>query len=274
MSTHGVNEHLRWLTARRCSGVTVYNRRCALQRLARWSEADPLDLEHDTLYRWQCERAGEICPASQRTEMVAIRQFYLWAVREQLLDRDPTARLLLPRAPRGVPRPAADVAVRQALAAADEPMGAIIGLARLAGLRACEIARLDWSEVGEVITVDGKGGHTRQQPVSEQLAGILDCLGRRRGPVIARLDGSPGHCLPHTISQRAGAHLQPWGITLHQLRHAYITAAYRAGRDLRAAQHLAGHASPTTTAGYAAAATAEVERAALAAGQLTGGIAA
>lgn len=89
--------------------------------------------------------------------------------------------------------------------------------------------------------------------------------------MIRRLDGQPGSCLPHTISQRANAHLRPWGITLHQLRHRYITAAYRARRDLRAAQHLAGHASPTTTAGYAAAESESVEQSAAAAGQLTRG---
>ena len=274
MGEHGVYRHLEWLRARRCSTVTIYNRQNALARLTRWASADLLTLTHADLYAWQVARASQQSPAAQRTELVAIRQFYLWAVREDLIDRDPTARLILPRAPRSVPRPARDGDILEAMSTSDPAQAAIIGLAALAGLRACEIARLDWSEVGERLAVVGKGGHSRLVPCSPQLRDVLDQLPYRRGPVIRRLDGQPGPCLPHSISQRANRHLRPWGITLHQLRHRYITAAYRARRDLRAAQHLAGHASPTTTAGYAAAESEAVEQSAKAAGSLTGGQAA
>jgi site-specific recombinase XerD len=44
----------------------------------------------------------------------------------------------------------------------------------------------------------------------------------------------------------------PDGITAHQLRHRFATAAYAHQRDLRAVQELLGHASPATTARYTA----------------------
>jgi integrase len=43
--------------------------------------------------------------------------------------------------------------------------------------------------------------------------------------------------------------------TLHQLRHRFGTAAYDVGHDLRVVQELMGHATPATTALYAAVAS-------------------
>lgn len=45
--------------------------------------------------------------------------------------------------------------------------------------------------------------------------------------------------------RKAGGH------SLHQLRHRWATAAYRATKDIRAAQEGLGHSSPATTAIYA-----------------------
>lgn len=269
ISPTGVGPYLTWLTARRCSPTTIYSRRRALTRLAVHLAADPLTATHDQLYAWQQHLATRMVPASQRAEMSAVRQFFRWAVAEGLVTVDPTARLILPRAPRGVPRPASDEIIALALATADTgDLAAIIALAALAGLRAVEIARLDRTELGERVQVTGKGGHLRVVPVSTELRGFLDRLPGRHGPVIPRLDGDPGYNEAHRISQRANAHLAAWGITLHQLRHRYITVAYQAGGDLRAAQILAGHASPTTTSGYAEASSEAVTRAAAAAGRL------
>lgn len=106
--------------------------------------------------------------------------------------------------------------------------------------------------------------------MSARLAQILRDLPQHRGPVIRRRDGRPGPAKPHSVSQRTNAFLHSIGITetLHQLRHRFGTTTYQAVRDIRAVQELLGHASPTTTAIYAAAAS-EVARAAVeAAGDL------
>jgi integrase len=52
--------------------------------------------------------------------------------------------------------------------------------------------------------------------------------------------------------------------TAHQLRHWFATKAYRESRDIRVVQELLGHASPTTTAIYAAWSRDEAMRAVLA----------
>ena len=76
----------------------------------------------------------------------------------------------------------------------------------------------------------------------------------KTGWVFRRHDDSPGPNRPWTISHLSNIFLHEQGIsaTLHQLRHRFGTATYQARRDLRMVQELLGHASPATTAPYAA----------------------
>ena len=199
-------------------------------------------------------------PEALRVECSQLRAFYRWALLERLITEDPTVRLVLPKVVRGLPRPITDAKLAEALAGAEPAIKAILALAAFAGLRACEIARLDWAEVGIVESphlrvLDGKGGKGRIIPISTALAAALAELPHRRGPVITRADGRPGYALPHRISQRANDYLHEAGVTdLHQCRHRFATAASSL-RDIRAVQDLLGHASPTTTSRYAAVAS-------------------
>jgi integrase/recombinase XerC len=255
--------HLDYLRTRNMRRSTIYNRQRALARIAAWSQGPILYLSEDDLKRWQHERARQIQPEPLRTEMSHARNFYRWAVRERYIDTDPMERLDLPRVARRLPRPIGDHQLADALAGADPDMAAILALAAFSGLRAIEIAKLDWAEVGigqrrpQLRIVDGKGGHGRLVPISSMLTTVLLALPHRRGPVIRRLDGRPGQNPAHRISQRANDYLHSLGIedTLHQCRHRFATHAYQACRDIRAVQDLLGHASPATTAVYAAAAS-------------------
>lgn len=273
-----VGRYLDHLRVRNLRYWTIYNRQCALARLSRWAGGPVLYLTAAELARWQTQRAGEVQPEPLRTELSHARQFYRWCVREGYLATDPTARLDMPRVVRHLPRPIRDSVLAAAMAAADPPMLAILALAAFAGLRACEIAGLDWSEVGgdprnpNIRVVDGKGGHSRLVPLSGPLAAVLDALPSRRGPVVTRLDGNAGPNQAHTISHRANDYLHAMDIpdTLHTLRHRFATTAYQACKDIRAVQELLGHASPRTTAVYAAA-SSDVARSAV---DAAGGLAA
>lgn len=272
-----VGRYLEHLRMRNLRQWTIYNRQCALDRLRRWNDGQPiLKLTEDDLKRWQLQRSAEIQPEPRRTELSHARQFYRWALNEKLIRVDPTAKLPLPRVARGLPRPMSDAKLADALANADVETAAILALAAFAGLRACEIAGLDWANVGiaerhpHIRILDGKGGHGRIVPLSQPLADALRALPTRRGPVIRRLDGAAGPNLPHRISSRANEYLHSIGIdeSLHQLRHRFASTAYQACRDIRAVQELLGHASPTTTSRYAAFASEVATSAVEAAGTL------
>jgi site-specific recombinase XerC len=258
-----VTRYLDHLVVRNLRPWTVYNRQCALRRLTRWAGSPILHLTESDLRRWQEDRSRQIQPEPRRSEMSHVRQFFRWAVRDGYLTVDPMLRIELPRVARHLPRPIADKHLAHAMANADTATRVILALAAFAGLRACEVAQLDWSEIGllddspHLRVIDGKGGHGRLVPMSHALMAELEELPARRGPVIRRLDGNPGPCKAHRISSRANNYLHSMGVaeTLHQCRHRFASVTYQACQDIRAVQDLLGHASPTTTAVYAASAS-------------------
>jgi len=273
-----VRRHLDSLHLRGLRQQSIYNRSRALERLSKHLGGPILYATADDLHGWQADRAKVLSAASRAAELSNVREFYRWAIRDGFRDEDPTTRLHMPRVPRRMPRPLADKALAGALANARPDIAAILGLGAFAGLRACEIAWLDWSEVSldedppMLRVADGKGGHGRMVPVSPALSELLDRLPTRRGSVISRPDGAAGGCLPHNISSRANNYLHSIGVadTLHQTRHRFATAAYRACQDLRAVQVLLGHASPVTTSLYAAHSTTATVDAVLKAGLVDG----
>lgn len=271
-----ITRHLTWMEVKNLSPLTITGRRCALERLARHLNGPILYATPDDLYGWQVQRTRELKPATRRTELSNVREFYRWACREGYIDRDPTIRLEMPRAPRRLPRPIRDDKLARAMHLADPRMRAILGLAGLAGLRAKEIAGLDWSEIDldgrepMLIVVHGKGDRSRRVPLSPLLVDILGALPHRHGPVICRYDHLAGNITPNSVSKRASTHLRACGLTerLHAGRHRFATAAYQGTLDLRAVQELMGHASPTTTSVYAAASSSAAREAVDAAGKL------
>lgn len=270
-----VGRYIEHLRVRNLRPWTLYSRRRALARLAAWAQSPVLYLTEGDLRRWQAQRSREIQPECVRTDMSHHRQFFRWCVRDGFLTVDPTARLDLPRVARRVPRPIADDRLAEAMAGAPDNIRVCLALASFAGLRACEIAGLDWSEIGlgdnPVIQVtEGKGGHMRTVPLSAALRSELLSLPDRRGPVIRRIDGRPGPCRSGRISGMVNTYLRSMGLTetLHQCRHRFATTTYRACQDLRAVMLLMGHQSPATTSQYAAAASTVAVSAVEAAGSL------
>ena len=146
---------------------------------------------------------------------------------------------------------------------------AVVLLSVKAGLRACEIARLEWSmvldargHIGRMIELRddiAKMGSGRRIPLHSDLRHALAVLGRaegRKGAVVR--SAKTGRAMqPNSIVNWfvvMFAELGLEGCSSHSGRRTFITRAARmipkAGGSLRDIQLLAGHASIETTQRY------------------------
>ncbi len=229
-----------------------------LERLAAYTGIPLREVEPGHLLRFERAAIAGRAPETRRAYACHIRAFYRWAKDAGVVSEDPSEVLTLPSVPRHLPRPIEEDDLNLALAAARPKMAAILTLAAYAGLRAVEIAGLDWLDLrreqnGTVFihVRHGKGHKERTVEVGQVVLRALHRYGvKRRGHMFFGADGQPIDA--RSVSSAANRFLARHGVeaTLHQLRHRYGTVAYQLTHDLRLVQDLMGHASPQTTAGY------------------------
>lgn len=232
-----------------------------LTGLAALCGVDPFLVGVDELAHYLARRSWS--PASRKVARSAVRSFYGWAMLTGRISSDPS-RLLRPiRVSAGRPRPTPDDVVARALARASCPRDRLmVMLGAYAGLRRAEIAQVHSRDVmGGVLVVHGKGGKVRDVPLHPVLARAMST--RPRGYLF------PGLVDGHLSADRVGhilADLLGDGWTAHTLRHRFLTLAYKAERDVRAVQELAGHAKLDTTMIYTKVPDGALLRAVMAAG--------
>jgi integrase/recombinase XerC len=183
---------------------------------------------------------------TRKSARSAVRSIYGWAHDTDRIPADPARRLPPVRIPAGVPRPAPEGVVVEALRRADRRARLMVMLASYAGLRCTEIARVHTRDlVGGALRVHGKGGVVRSVPMHPDLA---EALGELPGGY-AFPGGGDGHLTAGHVGKLLKRLLGPdW--SAHTLRHRFASRAYGGTRDLRAVQVLLGHARPETTARY------------------------
>ena len=220
-----------------------------------------LDADHDTLREWLMRPTIGI--DARAHELSQLRQFYKWCQTFGYRDDEPTAKIPRPRTFRRLPRPLTEADVKVALEQATGKMRLMVALMAYAGLRAGEVARIRREEIVDtpdlpvILVADGKGGRQRIIPCHQAILDALADHPLQSGWLFPKVIG-PGahreHIHPAHVTHTVAAHLRACGIdaTGHQLRHTFGTLVYRHTKDLRTTQEVLGHASPVTTAGYAA----------------------
>jgi integrase/recombinase XerD len=214
--------------------------------------------------------AGSAATSTNR-RLTVFKRFFRWAVRERLLDADPTLKLDAARQPLRVPKTLSEAQVEALLGAPDveRPLGlrdrAMLELLYASGLRVSELVGLKTVNVSFVecaLRVTGKGAKERLVPFGEEaLAWLQRYLAEARPGI---LDGQSSDAL--FVTGRGGpmtrqmfwklvkAHALQAGIVAplspHTLRHAFATHLLNHGADLRAVQMLLGHADISTTTIY------------------------
>jgi integrase/recombinase XerC len=181
--------------------------------------------------------------------------FYRWAMLEDLIEEDPTARIRRPKLRPGLPRPISDADLELAIGHAGERMSAWLHLGAYAGLRCGEIAGLTRESLLDsygLLHIVGKGRKERLIPLHPLVDSALRRWGiPRSGPVFP--NPTTGRPLAASYVSRVGSvFFGDLGIdaTMHQLRHWFGTHIQQISKDIRVTQELMGHASPNSSAIY------------------------
>jgi len=212
---------------------------------------------------------GRATSANRR--LTVFKRYFRWALRERLVDADPTLKLLAAKQPLRVPKTLSEAQVEALLAApdVDTPLGlrdrTMLELMYASGLRVSELVTLKSVHLSldeGALRVTGKGSKERLVPFGAEAHGWL-----RRYLADARaaiLGGQSSDAL--FVTARGGpmtrqmfwklvkAHARVADIhtplSPHTLRHAFATHLLNHGADLRAVQMLLGHADISTTTIY------------------------
>lgn len=211
---------------------------------------DPLAADVGDAEAWWATLDGLAVKSRQRS-LSCVRSFYTWAMRFDLIVRDPTRRLDAPTQGQRVPRPIGRADLRKALDNAPDDLRRAISLGAYAGLRVAEVAALDWSDIdieSRRLIVRGKGDKDRPVGIGGRL---MDELLPAVGGNVVTAGGkvySGG-----ALQRRVNRYMEGQGVdgTFHKLRSRYVTVALAEGAPLLSVSRAVGHASTTTTAIYA-----------------------
>ena len=256
------------------SAKTLEAYRRDLGALAQWLHAQSrplLQASEADLLAYAAARHATTRATTANRRLAVFRRFYRWALRERLIERDPTLRLDGARQPLRVPKTLSEGQVDALMGAPDvaTPLGlrdrCMLELMYASGLRVSELVgllsvHLSLSE--GVVRVSGKGAKERLVPFGETAADwIRRYLAESRAEI---LGGQQSTAL--FVTARGGPMTRQMFWTLvkrhaleagirsplspHTLRHAFATHLLNHGADLRVVQLLLGHADISTTTIY------------------------
>lgn len=226
---------------------------------------DPLGATLEEAERWW-EGQDHLSPRTRSAHLSCVRSFYKWAMRYDLVERDPTRRLDPPTLPKGAPRYITRDQLDKLLAELPGDLRRAVVLGAWAGLRVSEVAALDWQDVDleahRLHVRDGKGGKSRTVGIAPLLVDQL--LPVTGGNVVT---GGGTEPTANALQQRVNRSMKQAGVdaTFHQLRHRFGTITYGVTGDPLAVAAAMGHASLETTRIYAAVSDEALDRVAAAA---------
>jgi integrase/recombinase XerD len=218
---------------------------------------------------WRFVRHAQPRSAARYTS--ALKRFYRYLLRENLIAFDPTLNLDSPKLPRSLPKTLTEADVERLLDCADThtPLGlrdrAMLETLYATGLRVSELVGLKLTALNVndgVLRVTGKGNKDRLVPLGEEaVLWLRRYLAEARPPLLdknlsdavfvtARGAGMTRQAFWYLIKRRALAAGITRPLSPHTLRHAFATHLLNHGADLRVVQMLLGHSDISTTQIY------------------------
>lgn len=253
MSTPLVDEWMEHLRARELSANTLATYARTLRTFPGVETASREDVE-----AWWDSRTSRSI-ATRNNELAAVRAFYRWCIAwDHRLD-DPSRRIVAPRKSAGLPRPISRHDLHTLLDTLPPDLRRAVCLGAYGGLRISEAAAAHWSDVDlemRRMRVTGKGRKMRMVGLSPVLLDSL--LPDTGGNIIT--GGEKGYSAD-VLQRKVNRAFKRAGVatTFHALRHRFGTMALAGSGNLLAVSRAMGHASPSTTAIYAATSDADLD---------------
>ena len=279
-----LDRYLLWLETHHYASATVAVRRVCLSQFLRWCFERSLTQPHAVtleilerfqrhLYHYRQRNGQHLSLSSQSHRLTSLRRWFVWLVRQRILEHDPAHDLQLPRDEQRLPRhPLSVNEVEAVLAQADltTPHGlrnrSILEVLYSTGLRRDEALGLEFTDVDRerctLLVRRGKGLKDRFVPIGARALAWLDkYLAEARPPLVRRQEtpllfvSKNGHRLhANQLSKIVRDYLRAVGIAkpgaCHLFRHTTATLMLEAGADVRYIQALLGHTRLSTTQIY------------------------
>ena len=230
-----------------------------------------LNASEPDLLSYMAHRHAATKATTANRRLTVMKRFYRWALREGLIDEDPTLKLLAAKQNIRVPKTLTQAQVEDLLEAPDvsAPLGlrdrAMLELIYASGLRVSELVSLKWFQISlndHVLRITGKGDKERLVPFGQVASEWLQRYGEDARPRI--LGGQISDDVFVTARGTSMSRVMFWNLVKkyahqagikaplspHTLRHAFATHLLNHGADLRAVQMLLGHADISTTTIY------------------------
>ena len=212
---------------------------------------------------------------SANRRLTVFKRYYHWALRERIVELDPTLRMLAAKQALRVPKTLSEDQVDALLSAPDANTAlglrdkAMLELLYASGLRVTELVKLKTLHVSlneGVLRIMGKGSKERLVPFGDMARdSLLAYMQNARGALLGTKQTDD--LFVTSSGPKAGtamSRIMFWqlikkyavlsGITAplspHTLRHAFATHLLNHGADLRSVQVLLGHADISTTTIY------------------------
>ena len=277
-------EYVTALRVRDFSENTIRNRYSHIRFFLEWCAErallEPTEITRPVLERYQRhlfhyrKRDGEpMTFRSQHVRLVALRCWFRWLTRQNLILHNPASELELPRMGRRLPKHVLTISeAEQVLQQPDihGPLGlrdrAILEVLYSCGIRRSEVIHLKLydldSERGTLVIRQGKGKKDRFVPIGERAIAWMQKYIREARPQFVV---EPDHGTLFLSS--TGEEISPDHLTLtvhdyvfnakigktgacHLFRHTMATLMLEGGADIRFIQQMLGHAELSTTEIY------------------------
>ena len=257
------------------SALTLAAYRRDLQLYAGWlavQQGRAIDATSESdLLAYMAERHAATRATTANRRLSVFKRYCRWALRERLIDADPTLKLQAARQPLRMPKTLSEAQVEALLAAPDVATAlglrdrTMIELMYASGLRVSELVTLKTVHLSldeGALRVTGKGAKERLVPfgaeahdwIRRYLAVARAAILKRQASDALFVTARGGAMTRQMFWKLIKAHARKAGIDAplspHTLRHAFATHLLNHGADLRAVQMLLGHADISTTTIY------------------------